>query len=533
MKVQNVQIAIGLFVFTSFCLSGQNSIGVTVTDAEVYSNGYVQLYVQLETNLRKGVNAITVLLPGQEIQPQTLAVEINPSGKISRISEPMELMCNDDDSCRYYSDQLKLLREKIQAKSLELEKLDAQEKLLMENSRLTNSNNLNLQLLRDALQFLQKQLSDVKETRAKTKAQLDELQKEYQSLQNQLNQRTNYIKQSYRKVSILVDVKSDAFYKLNISYVATGVRWNRQQEIDIAEAEEKAYLKNLAQVHSDYIETWRNVKLTLIDKEFNFSEKPLQIRPLRVVFHNGLITLRDRNENLNRHKPKILTPTAVQGAFSPEDAGDVQTRKQQGLDGEIFILTGAYTLSSTKPLQAELSTDTLSIRLHYVVAPYMVNKVQLLGVILERTEAISETPSVVRLNGRPVGINAPEFYSSDSAAFQLGYIKDVTVQRKRENPYSSRSFFGNTQRDTYEYTISIINRRSTPISITIIDRVPVSTDSQIDVKFKKADNIQPGRNGVLRWHISVPPGKQYSVSFTFEISYPKGRTITFMEGYED
>ncbi|MCX8147986.1 DUF4139 domain-containing protein [Thermaurantimonas aggregans] len=534
MNFKNALSIFGLFVAMSFFLNGQNALNVAVTEAEVYSNGYAQLYLQHETTLKKGVNAVTILLPGREIQQQTLAVEIMPFGKIARISEPMELTCNEDDSCRYYTEQVKLFREKILAKSLELEKLDAQEKLLMENSRITNSNNLNMQLLRDALSFLQKQLVEIKEARLKTKHQLDEFQKEYQTLQNQLNQRTNYIKQSFRKVSVLVDVKTDGLYKLNFSYVSSGVRWNRQQEIDIAEAEEKAYLKNLAQVHSDFQETWRNIKLTLIDKAFEFSEKPLQIRPLRVVFHHRIITSSDRSESSSRYMAKVLTPTAVQGAFSPEDVVDVQTNKQQRMDGEIFILTGAYTLSSTKPLQAELSTDTLSIKLHFLVAPYIVNKVQVLGIVRERTEDISETPSVVRLNGRPVGINtAPVLYSSDSAAFQLGYLKDVTIQRKRENPYSSRSFFGNTQRDSFEYTISIANRRSTPISLTIIDRVPVSTDSQIDVKFKKADGVQPDRNGILRWSISVPPGRQNSVSFAFEISYPKGRTVTFIEGNED
>lgn len=523
-------IAIGLIAIINTQLYSQHALIATVTEAEVYANGYTQLYVQYETALRKGLHSVTLLLSGRDIQTQSLAAEVVPSGKMVRMSDIKELNCNDDDSCRYYTEQTKLLREKIQAKSLELEKLDAREKLLMENARLTGSNHWNMQLLRDALQFLHHQLSEVKDARSKAKKQLDELQRDYQNLQSQLNQRTQYIKNNFRKLTILVETKSDGLYTFNFSYISTGLRWNRQQEIDIDETKEKAYLKNLAQVHSDFHETWRNVKLTLIDKAFEFSEKPLQVRPLRVIFPSPIITYIDRSENSNRIMAKVLTPATLRGALTPEDEADVEASKQQMTDGEIYILTGSYTLSSFKPLQAELSTDSLSVRLHFVVAPYMINKVQLLAVVRERTEAISETPSVVRLNGRPVGINnAPIIYNSDSAAFQLGFIKDVVVQRKRENPYSSRSLLGNTQRDMYEYSISIINRRQVPISITVIDRIPVSTDSQIEVKLKKAEKALPDQHGLMRWNVTIPPGKQHIISFAYEISYPKGRNIAFME----
>lgn len=514
-------------------ISSQNTIATVVNEAEVYTNGYAQIYAHTEQKLKRGVNTIVLFITGRNIQLQTLTCEIKPSGRIVRMSEPLEPDCSEDDSCRYYTEMTNTLKKKINEKSLELEKLDAQEKILMENARITNSANLNLTMLRESIQFLQRQFNEVKEARSRAKSQMEDLQKDYQNHQTQLNNRMQYLRQSIRKVSILAEVPSEGIYKFQLSYVSSGIKWTKNQEVDITEAEQKAVLSNVASVQTEFREIWRNVKLTLIDKIFDFSVSPLEVKPMRVMFQPQS-ALTNEASTYRIQAARVSSSSAAKEILTAEDIAILQSDRVQSADGEVYILTGSYTLSAEKTIQAELFTDTLPVHLQYVLAPYMTKKVQLLGIIRQRTETISLTPSVVRLNGRPVGLGStPTIYGSDSAAFHLGFLQDVHVQRKRENPFSSRSFFGNSQRDTYEYTIDITNRRSAPIAIMVIDRVPVSTDSQIDVKFKKSDNTQPDKNGILRWMVNLQAGARQRLSFTFEVTYPKGRTIAFGDEYKE
>lgn len=504
-----------------------------VTDAEIYRNGYTQIYAQSEVYLRKGIHSVTMIVNGQNIPLQTIMTEITPTGRILRIDEPKLPECSEDDSCQYYNELSKSILKNIQQKTLELEKLESHEKILLENARIPNSANLNVNLLRESVSYIQRQINDVKDNKSKIKYHLEELQKEYEKVQNQLNQRMNYIKNNIRKITVIAEVASDSHYKLRLSYTTSNVFWSRQQEADVDEESSLLYLRNVASIRTDFREPWKNMRLTLIDKDFEFSNRTLEIRPLRVMFQSSA-TYRDKAQTIQTQVVRSGTrPLAYENQMT-EEREELSVERGQSADASIFMLSGTYTLTYDKPLRAELYIDTLPINIQYVLAPYATNKVQLWGIITQNIESISPTPSLVRLNGRPVGINnIPIIFNSDSAAFHLGFINDVIVVRRRENPYKSRSFFGGSNREQYEYFIQMTSLRTTPVDFTLIDRVPVSIDNQIDVKFKGADaNVKPDNNGILHWYLTLPPGQTKNIRFSFEITYPKNSRILFSDQIE-
>jgi hypothetical protein len=65
--------------------------------------------------------------------------------------------------------------------------------------------------------------------------------------------------------------------------------------------------------------------------------------------------------------------------------------------------------------------------------------------------------------------------------------------------------------------------------VTVIDRIPVSTDSRIEVKFKKKGQVEPDKQGMLRWEITLQPGLSRTLEYGFEIIYPKDKVIELIE----
>lgn len=532
MKILVILTIFGTLFFIPPGIHSQILTATKVTEAEIYSNGYAQIFSRSEIRLRKGIRNVTYIVNGNNIHPQTIAAEILPKGKIVRIGEPGNIDCTEDDSCQYYTEQSKSLNQLIQLKILEIEKLDIYEKILLENARVTHSTGINMNYLRESISYIYKQISEVKDSKTKIQRQIDELNKDHQKITDQLNKRKNYIKTNLQTITVKMEIPFDGLFEIQLSYTTTNLRWNREQEVDIDETTSVAHLRNFATIRTDFLEEWKNVKLTLIDKEFEFRNRPPEINPLRVTF---------RIQPAYRNQPISVQSQIIKAGAQPRIADEnisvdretVQVQRKSETDADIFILSGTYTLTNENPLRTEIYTDTLMIKLRYILVPYIVNKVQLLGIIHQRLETIHPAPSLVRLNTRPVGINlVPTFYNSDSMAFNLGYLKDVSVVRKRENSFRSRSFFGSNQRDLFEYSIQITNRRTTPIEITVIDRIPVSTDQQIDVKLKDSQNTKPDKNGILIWNLNLPPGQGHTIGFSFEITYPKGTNIFLIDQIE-
>ncbi|RCX05727.1 mucoidy inhibitor MuiA family protein [Schleiferia thermophila] len=524
--------------FTSalFMLSGKPSFAQTVqtarvTAAEIYMNDVAQVYREATLNLKKGIRTVVIAgIEGQLIDQNSVAVEIYPKGQVIRIFPPAEVECKDDDICREFQRQLERLQSEIQQDRLELEKLTTAEKILIQNANVTNSQNLNLNLLRESINYFRTETAMLTDAKHKRKTQIDEKQQKIQELQAKIQSRNRYLQTHVRNYSALVEVPQDGQYQIGISHLIRGINWRLQQEIDIDETEKHAIVRNLAEVRLTTEERWEDAELTLINKSFDLSGKPIEFRPLRAVFFRPrpVMTI-----DVAPVRTQRMAETA-QKILANEDAEaeqfDISSMIEETIDGETFRLSGKYRLSKDTPLTKELYRDTLPVQLKYQIFPYVETKAQLLAICHTKVHVLRLNPSVIRLNGRAVGIESnPLFLSDDSVQIRLGTVNYITAIRKRQNLYSSRSFLGSSKKDTYEYSIQVTNRRNSDVTVTVIDRIPVSTDSRIEVKFKKTGQVEPDKQGMLRWEITLQPGLSRTLEYGFEIIYPKDKVIELIE----
>ncbi len=116
--------------------------------------------------------------------------------------------------------------------------------------------------------------------------------------------------------------------------------------------------------------------------------------------------------------------------------------------------------------------------------------------------------------------------TSDTLTLSLGRDGNVMVKREKKKEYSSRQFVGTNQKATLAYEISVRNRKPQPISIIILDQVPVSNTREVVIdkqEDSKADYEQS--TGLLKWRKDILPGKTEIVSFKYAVRYPKGNSM--------
>ena len=73
----------------------------------------------------------------------------------------------------------------------------------------------------------------------------------------------------------------------------------------------------------------------------------------------------------------------------------------------------------------------------------------------------------------------------------------------------------------------IKNNRKVPIDIEVLDQVPVSQDSDIEVSTEeKSGALKNDLTGELKWMFNVEPNQSKTVDLTYTVKYPKGKPIT-------
>ena len=65
------------------------------------------------------------------------------------------------------------------------------------------------------------------------------------------------------------------------------------------------------------------------------------------------------------------------------------------------------------------------------------------------------------------------------------------------------------------------------MNITIEEQIPVSQNSEIEVKMIENSNaVYNPENGKLNWSVSVAPGETQKRKFSFSVKYPKGKQVS-------
>ncbi|BBG66246.1 aspartate ammonia-lyase [Hydrogenimonas sp.] len=110
--------------------------------------------------------------------------------------------------------------------------------------------------------------------------------------------------------------------------------------------------------------------------------------------------------------------------------------------------------------------------------------------------------------------------------------EDLAVSRKKLFLKEKESFFGGTLRKKDGYEVSVVNQSAEKKRLTIIERIPVATRSDVEVKLLKVTSerkvsYRAGKNGKLTIELTIPARSSASVEVLFEVSYDKEKPIFF------
>ena len=118
-------------------------------------------------------------------------------------------------------------------------------------------------------------------------------------------------------------------------------------------------------------------------------------------------------------------------------------------------------------------------------------------------------------------------YMSDTLNISLGRDKNVVVKREKTKEFAQTRFLSSKAEVTRDWKISVRNNKRQPIAMLLLDQIPVSTISEIEVTTEKLSNgILNKETGEVKWKFMLPPTQRTEFELLYKVRYPKDKNLT-------
>ncbi|WP_419032626.1 DUF4139 domain-containing protein [Dysgonomonas gadei] len=118
-------------------------------------------------------------------------------------------------------------------------------------------------------------------------------------------------------------------------------------------------------------------------------------------------------------------------------------------------------------------------------------------------------------------------YVSDTLSISLGRDKNILVSRDKVKDFNTKKFLGSKKEDTRAWKISVRNNKSQPINFVILDQIPVSTTTEIEVNAENLSGADLNTDtGEVKWKMELNPSAKKELELKYKVKYPKDRNLT-------
>ena len=117
-------------------------------------------------------------------------------------------------------------------------------------------------------------------------------------------------------------------------------------------------------------------------------------------------------------------------------------------------------------------------------------------------------------------------YLSDTLTVSLGRDRNVLVRREQVKENTQTRLLSSRTEVTRNWKTTVRNNKRQPISMTLLDQIPVSTLSEIEVIPERLSNGEHNREtGEVRWRFTLEPSQRTEFDLLYRVRHPRGRNL--------
>lgn len=531
-KFATISLFISFILVNSYSQENQIQIESKPESAIIYLNG-AEIEQMGKANLLKGNNLIIFRGISPSLNPKSIRVSSDIEVSVLSISTKTNYLTKKTELplIKKLNDSLSLVEEGIKALKDELNAYAIEKEMIISNKSIGGSTNgVQLNDLKQSADFFRSRIFDINKNISKLEKNLKEkevLAGKYKNELNEISSRSSY---SESEIQILVSTEQTGPANIKLQYLVFNTGWVPSYEIKADELNQPIELVYKAKVFNNTAIDWENIriKLSIADPSVEIT-KP-ELKPWYLDF----FTYSQKNENLGYMQNVMLEKSRVKKEVMQEIQTDIEiSGEYEELDipdfNTEFEIKSRYSIpANDKPYLIDIEKHTLPATFSHFAVTKLDKGVFLLARIsgwqgLNLVDGYAN----VYFRGTFLGESLIKTRNvKDTLDLSLGRDDKVLVTRSRLKEFSSKQLMGTKTKETLSFEMVAKNNRKNAIHIEIKDQLPISKNSEIEVKEVELSNGEFNPvNGEVKWNLTLQPGESKRLVLTFYIRYPKNQRV--------
>lgn len=387
--------------------------------------------------------------------------------------------------------------------------------------------------LEDLSDFYRDRLADIMLKEMELQSKQKHLNENIARLRRQLNEFNSRLNRATGEVVVEILATGNVNANFTFSYMVRNAGWVPSYSITVTDVNQPLQVSYNAKVFQNSGIDWNDVTLILTNANpLLGSDKPV-LDPWRLNFVAGAVKYEGYSMS-NKALPMAMGEMNVDRkgkSFAAMDASISSVDYAINKAATRFEIKTRYDIpSNNKPQVIGVDVFTLNADYEYYAAP-KIDPTAFLVARVEGFEKYDLLPGQANLffSNTYVGqaFIDPNIFG-DTLDLSLGRDQSIVVKREKVKELCETKKIGNNLKETIGVQISVKNTKGGPITLTIVDQIPVSTNKDITVDLdENATGTLTEETGMLKWVEKIAAGAGRQNSFRYTVKYPADRKINF------
>ncbi len=388
--------------------------------------------------------------------------------------------------------------------------------------------------LREAAGFVGSQVTRSEEQARDIEAEKKNVADKIDALRRQRDEVIGSRRREAKSVEVMVEATSQGQLTLELSAVMPKAGWTPSYDVRLGADAATADLTFRAMVRQQTGEEWNNVDLTLSTARPAAGGAPPELHPWRIsLFHPQPAMKADMSYAapaplMARKSGQMMAENII-----PEEAGEESKLETALVSDEqtsiAFHVPRPLSIPSDNNQHASVvAMEKLPVVMEYLAIPKLSPHVFLKSEITNKAAYPLLPGKVSTFVGSTFTGSSQLKKVAAGEKFDLFFGTDdqVTVKRDELKQHGEAGMFG-SNRARYSCRISLTNFRKQPVTVTLLDQLPLAGDEEIKVSLVEP-SLKPEQvkgDGSVIWKMPFKAGEKREISFGILVEYPKGRDI--------
>jgi uncharacterized protein (TIGR02231 family) len=381
---------------------------------------------------------------------------------------------------------------------------------------------------RGALVFVGEELMKVKARQVKLAREKDAKQKEVAAAQQEYNDARAAVE---NRKEVRFDYAADpGAYEVKLSYVIpNAAQWSPYYELRASPADGKVEVSYFAKLTQRTGEDWDGVKVMLSTTTPVLGVTAPEPNPWYLSLFEA--------ERARYDKRAVMpAPGAPTGGYALE-AGIMSEKSEEAQPVETgislqYAIPGRVSLKSGEQAKKlSLKQTSLPAEFEYYTLPRSGQQAYLTGKLANTSDFVFLAgDGNTYVGDEYTGTTwLPNIASQESTLLSFGIDERVKVKRELIRSFKSKGgLFSKTEKAQFVYRTTVENYNPKPVTIKVVEQVPVSQQGEIKVTVTKVEPkfLEEDKDkGTYTWKPTLEPKGKFVIDFEFSVEYPAGRQV--------